>query len=70
MAQTPFSQFYELENPDAPGNNSSHALLARDSGFVLLNGANCNFNTEACGDVHIIDVNIEMLERRLFSRIW
>lgn len=67
MAQAPFSQFYELENPDAPGKNFSHALLAKDSGFVLLNGGNCNFNTNACGGLHIIDFNGEVLERRLFN---
>lgn len=67
MAQAPFSQFYELENPDAPGKNFSHALLAHDSGFVLLNGANCNFSANVCGGVHIIDFDGEMLERRLFD---
>lgn len=67
MAQMPFSRFYELENPDAPGRNFSHALIAQDSGFVLLNGANCSFNTEACGGVHIINLNGDILERRLFN---
>jgi hypothetical protein len=67
MAQAPFSQFYELENPDVPGKNFSHALLAIDSGFVLLNGGNCNFNTEACGGLHTLDFNGKVLERRLFG---
>jgi hypothetical protein len=67
LAQTPFSRFYELENPGAPGKNSSHALIAYDSGFVLLNGANCNFNTEVCGGVHVIDINGEVSERRPFD---
>jgi Secretion system C-terminal sorting domain len=67
MAQAPFSQFYELENPNAPGKNWSHALLAHENGFVLLNGGNCNVNTEACGGVHIIDSNGEALERKPFD---
>jgi len=64
MAQVPFSQFYELENPNNPGKNWSHALLAHENGFVLLNGGNCNGNSEACGGVHIIDSNGEALERK------
>jgi hypothetical protein len=67
MAQVPFSQFYELENPNNPGKNWSHALLAHENGFVLLNGGNCNGNSEACGGVHIIDSNGEALERKPFD---
>ncbi|MBL7828336.1 MAG: T9SS type A sorting domain-containing protein [Saprospiraceae bacterium] len=67
-AQENWSRFYELENPAMPGKNGSHALLAYDSGFVLLNGANCNMNTETCGGLHRLDRNGGVTSRSPFSQ--
>jgi hypothetical protein len=67
FSQTYFSRFYELESVSNPSKNLSHALLTNDSGFVLLNAGTCNFNNDVCGGIHTLDLNGEVMERKLFT---